>query len=64
MSANKGPNFDIPADMLADIQTGHVDMRADWDQEMQNVDPSNPDQVMDHAMKFIFDQFTKFSNEK
>lgn len=64
MSKNKGFNLDIPADMLADIQTGHADMRADWDQEMKSVGPNNPDQVMDHAMKFIFDQFTKFSNEK
>jgi len=64
MSANKGFNLDIPADMLTEVQKGHVDMRADWDQEMQNVDPNNADQVMDHAMKFIFDQFTKFSNEK
>ena len=56
-------NQDI-TDMLDDFKQACDDMRADWEKDMQDVDPNDPDQVTNRAMEFIFTQFSKFESEK
>lgn len=64
VSPNNGIHITVSQDAIDALNKGHAEMRADWDQEMQGVDPDNAEQVMDHAMNFIFNQFNKFNNEK